>query len=140
MKPETDTAASCGCLPGGSPGAGVAGINPTARRCSPYPDLVPVPGGETFRGTDHPFYPGDGEGPARRVELPAYSIGATTVTNAQFAEFVADTAYVTDAEQRGHSLVFHSQCDEGVNEHGAVVILRARPMKFGWNWMALRNH
>jgi formylglycine-generating enzyme required for sulfatase activity len=53
--------------------------------------------------------PGDGEGPLRAVTLPAFRIGATTVTNAEFAAFVRATAYITDAERLGSSFVFYLQ-------------------------------
>lgn len=51
--------------------------------------------------------PGDGELPRHPVALAEYSIDATTVTNADFALFVDDSAYVTDAEAFGFSAVFH---------------------------------
>lgn len=50
--------------------------------------------------------PGDREGPVRSVHVEAFSIDATAVTNAQLAEFVADSGYVTDAERYGWSFVF----------------------------------
>jgi len=51
--------------------------------------------------------PGDGETPVHEVRLAAFSIDATTVTNAAFARFVADTGYRTESEQFGYSAVFH---------------------------------
>ncbi len=39
------------------------------------------------------------EAPAHRVSVDAFGISATTVTNRQFAEFVAATGYVTVAER-----------------------------------------
>ncbi len=54
-------------------------------------------------------FPGDGEGPVRRVALSPFSIGATTVTNAQFTAFVRATGYVTQAEEAGSSFVFYLQ-------------------------------
>lgn len=50
---------------------------------------------------------GDGEIPVHDVRLPAFDIDATTVTNADFARFVAATHYETDAERFGFSAVFH---------------------------------
>ena len=41
------------------------------------------------------------------VHLPPFSIDTTSVTNAQFARFVDDTGYVTEAESFGFSAVFH---------------------------------
>jgi formylglycine-generating enzyme required for sulfatase activity len=53
--------------------------------------------------------PGDGERPVRNVRVDAFSIGAATVTNRVFREFVAATGYVTDAERCGASYVFYLQ-------------------------------
>jgi formylglycine-generating enzyme required for sulfatase activity len=50
--------------------------------------------------------PGDGEGPVRAVTLDPFWIGATTVTNAEFAAFVDATGYRTGAERFGWSFVF----------------------------------
>ena len=49
----------------------------------------------------------DREGPIREVEVSAFEIATTTVTNAQFSQFVRDTGYQTDAERVGWSFVFH---------------------------------
>ncbi len=49
----------------------------------------------------------DGEVPVHDVELPAFSIDATTVTNEAFGAFVDATGHVTEAEQFGFSAVFH---------------------------------
>ena len=48
----------------------------------------------------------DGESPVRSVEVPAFGIDATCVTNAEFAAFVGETGYVTEAEEFGWSFVF----------------------------------
>ncbi|MYB39167.1 MAG: formylglycine-generating enzyme family protein [Gammaproteobacteria bacterium] len=48
----------------------------------------------------------DGEGPVRAVELDAFLIRPTAVSNAEFARFVADTGHRTDAERFGWSFVF----------------------------------
>src|SRR5690625_6329749 len=50
--------------------------------------------------------PADGESPIRSVQVPAFRIDATCVTNAEFAAFVDDTGYVTEAEEYGWSFVF----------------------------------
>ena len=49
----------------------------------------------------------DHEEPIREVKVEAFEIATTTVTNAQFSEFVRDTGYQTDAERTGWSFVFH---------------------------------
>jgi formylglycine-generating enzyme required for sulfatase activity len=51
-------------------------------------------------------FPADGEGPVRPVTVDPYAIGTTAVTNEQFATFVAETAYVTEAERFGWGFVF----------------------------------
>lgn len=51
-------------------------------------------------------FPEDGEGPVREVQLAPFAIDRHSVTNAQFAEFVEDTGYETEAERFGWSFVF----------------------------------
>jgi formylglycine-generating enzyme required for sulfatase activity len=50
---------------------------------------------------------GDGETPVHMVSLEAFEIDATSVTNDDFAKFVAATGYQTEAESFGYSAVFH---------------------------------
>ena len=70
-------------------------------------ELVAVPHGEYWMGAPPgDGYETDGEGPVHRVELSAFWIAATTVTNADFAEFCDDTGYVTIAERDRWSFVF----------------------------------
>lgn len=57
---------------------------------------VDIPSGRYQIG-DERFYPE--ERPARTVEVAAFNIDATEVTNRQFAEFVDTTGYVTRAER-----------------------------------------
>lgn len=67
-----------------------------------------IPAG-TFSMGD-PFnegYDGDGESPVHEVSVSAFRIGATTVTNQEFAEFVDATGYRTESETYGTSAVFH---------------------------------
>lgn len=67
-----------------------------------------VPGGEFTMGdaTGHRNR-GDGETPLHRVAISALDVDVTTVTNADFARFVEDTGYRTEAERYGFSAVFH---------------------------------
>jgi formylglycine-generating enzyme len=68
---------------------------------------VLVDAGEFLMGSADPLaYPGDGEGPVRRVTLDAFWIDACAVSNAEFARFVEATGHVTTAEQFGWSFVF----------------------------------
>jgi sulfatase modifying factor 1 len=88
----------------GRPGPDRAVVRRPGRKLS---GMVPVPGGRLLMGD--PFdegYPADGETPVHAVELPDFRLDATQVTNAQFATFVKDTGWVTDAEELGVSAVF----------------------------------
>ncbi|EPR75152.1 Sulfatase modifying factor 1 precursor (C-alpha-formyglycine- generating enzyme 1) [Leifsonia rubra CMS 76R] len=49
----------------------------------------------------------DGEVPQHPVTVDAFSIDVTTVTNDNFARFIDDTGYRTEAETFGYSAVFH---------------------------------
>jgi sulfatase modifying factor 1 len=70
--------------------------------------MVLIPGGVFRMGTDSPdAIPGDGEGPPRLVRVRPFLMDRTAVTNRQFAEFVRETGYRTDAERYGWSFVFH---------------------------------
>jgi formylglycine-generating enzyme required for sulfatase activity len=70
-------------------------------------DLVAVSGGEFWMGAPPgDGYESDGEGPVHQVELSAFSIAPTTVTNAEFAAFCDDTGHVTVAERDHWSFVF----------------------------------
>lgn len=71
--------------------------------------MIKIPGGEFMMGTSSKEgFPADGEGPARKVKVNSFFIDQTTVTNAQFSEFVKETGYITEAEQFGWSFVFYS--------------------------------
>ena len=72
----------------------------------PPPRLVPTPAGTFLMGSNGEGSPADGEGPVRAVSLSEYVIDKYPVTNADFAEFVAATSYVTEAERFGWSFVF----------------------------------
>ncbi|WP_169834657.1 formylglycine-generating enzyme family protein [Nocardioides dokdonensis] len=52
-------------------------------------------------------YAADGETPVHEVQVAAFRMDATAVTNVAFATFCKDTGYVTQAEELGVSAVFH---------------------------------
>ena len=58
--------------------------------------MVRIPGGRTLVGSDT-HYPE--ERPARDTDVPPFRIDRTAVTNRDFAEFVAQTGWVTTAEK-----------------------------------------
>jgi len=62
-----------------------------------FTELVEVPAG-SFRMGSTDFYPE--KGPVRTVSVDGFAIEQHPVTNAQFAEFVSATRYVTIAEQK----------------------------------------
>lgn len=67
---------------------------------------APIPGGRAEVGTNRPFIPQDGEGPQRQVPVAPFLMSRTCVTNSQFADFVEETGYITEAERFGWSFVF----------------------------------
>jgi sulfatase modifying factor 1 len=81
-------------------------------------ELSDVPAGTYQIGTDTPLIAADGEGPARRVELPTFEIGRCAVRVREFAHFVEATRYVTDAERIGWSFVFAGEVDAFANVVG----------------------
>ena len=67
-----------------------------------------IPAGTFAMGdAQHDGNPADGERPVHQVQLDAFVIDATSVTNADFARFVDATGYTTEAETFGFSAVFH---------------------------------
>lgn len=74
----------------------VADAQPAAPDSPPAPDMVWIPGG-TFRMGSDDHYPE--EAPAHHVGVDGFWIDRHTVTNAEFARFVAKSGYVTVAER-----------------------------------------
>jgi formylglycine-generating enzyme required for sulfatase activity len=118
MAGEMDTGQKGCCTP--------ARDDAAAARRSPGPALVApfqplptsdIPGGTALVGTANPKIPDDGESPVRRKKIKHFRISTTTVTNAVFQQFVADTGYVTEAERFGWSFVFYSDVPP---DHGAT--------------------
>ena len=63
-----------------------------------HPGMAWIPSGEFTMGTDDPNSMTN-ERPSRRVHVDGFWMDINTVTNAQFAKFVAATGYVTTAEK-----------------------------------------
>ncbi|MFK4808740.1 formylglycine-generating enzyme family protein [Devosia sp. ZW T5_3] len=70
------------------------------------PGRKAIPGGLVDVGTGTPHHLEDGEGPLRQVRIKPFLMDEAAVTNARFADFVAATGYVTEAERFGWSFVF----------------------------------
>jgi len=80
---------------------------PTSRVTASTEGMLSLESGAFLMGSvDEWAYPGDGEGPVRRVKLGGYWIDAHAVSNADFERFVANTGYITEAEEYGWSFVF----------------------------------
>ena len=77
--------------------------------------------------------PGDCEGPVRPVRVDPFRIGATTVTNAEFAAFVRATRHVTDAERFGSSFVFYLQVRKKQRQ-----AIRSHPLGLPW-WLEVQD-
>lgn len=69
--------------------------------------MVRLSGGVFRMGTEGDYgFKADGEGPVHEVELTPFWMDATTVTNAQFQQFVNATGYRTESERFGFGFVF----------------------------------
>src|SRR3954468_5256019 len=79
---------------------------PIARRWSP---LI---GGSFRMGSNDMRFPDDGEGPVREATVTPFAIACYAVSNLQFAAFVRQTGYTTDAERYGWSFVFDELLSE----------------------------
>ena len=104
---------SC-CAPGreaGTPAVATAAVAEPAEpdavaAASATGEMVSLPGGAFTMGSQDEYrYPEDGED-ARPAEVAPFRIDRDAVTNARFAEFVAATSCITDAERFGWSFVF----------------------------------
>lgn len=102
-----DEKKSC-CTPTRAQNAGGAPVDGAPQRSVADFATARVPQGHSFIGTSSPQIPDDGEGPLRKTRHKAFDIGIGAVSNAEFAAFVADTGYVTEAERFGWSFVFWS--------------------------------
>lgn len=72
-------------------------------------EMIYLPGGEFLMGTNaENGFPADGEGPIRKVKIKSFYMDKYAVTNEQFAEFIKETDYKTEAEIFGWSFVFYS--------------------------------
>jgi formylglycine-generating enzyme len=77
-------------------------------------EFISVPGGQFLMGSNDPDANVlDSEGPIRSIDLAGFEISSTPVTNQQFAFFVSQTNFQTEAESLGWSFVFHLLVSEG---------------------------
>ncbi len=79
-------------------------------------EYILIPGGTFRMGTDDApqSVREDGEGPSRKVQITEYYLQKKEVSNAEFARFVEETGYVTEAEKFGDSFVLDILLSEKV--------------------------
>lgn len=132
---DTQTRKSC-CTPARLPHSGRSETVEVARSAvlRVATDAILIPGGQTLVGTRAPQIPDDGEDPMRETRVKPFRIGATTVTNVQFLEFVDATGYVTESERFGWSFVFWAQVPESVGATRGVAEVEWWRRVDGANW------
>lgn len=81
--------------------------------------MVEIPAGPFTLGNDNSD---PNEAPAQQMELPAFSIDAFEVTNADFATFVEATGYITYREQEGSPQNWRAAYAEGKDNHSVVFV------------------
>ena len=99
----------------------------------PFPDMVWIPGGTFMMGSDR-HYPE--EAPAHSVSVGGFWMDAFTVTNEQFARFVAATGHVTLAERPPNPADYPDAKPEMLG--AASVVFRKAPgpvdLRNRYNW------
>ena len=76
---------------------------PYSAYVSPFePETLLLPGGSFLMGSNNGM---EDEKPVHKISVQSFRIGKYEITNAEFAAFVSDTGYRTDAEKAGASQV-----------------------------------
>jgi formylglycine-generating enzyme required for sulfatase activity len=76
--------------------------------------------------------------PRTQRDLPSFRIGRTPVTNAQFAQFVQATGYVTHAEQVGNSNTWRLAYDGPNKTNHPVILVSASDAEAYCHWANTR--
>ncbi len=79
-----------------------------------------IPGGAFTMGSNHQY---PEEAPARRVKVDAFWMDEAPVTNQQFALFVDQTGYVTEAEKVSDLLLYPGMAEEDARA-GSLVFFK----------------
>lgn len=96
--------------------------------------MVRLEAGTFLMGSEDTTFPGDGEGPIRRVRVNPFWIDVYAVSNAEYLAFAEATGYETEAERFGWSFVFHLFLPEGHPPTQAVPTAPWWRKVFGANW------
>lgn len=113
-------------------------MRPEAGRAGdgPPPGMVRIPGGTFLMGSDHHYAE---ERPAHPAQVDPFWMDATTVTNADYAAFVAATGHVTVAE-RPLDPAMYPGADAAMLVPGALVFrmtegpVDTRDISNWWHW------
>jgi len=108
------------CSPTADKGGAPANAGSFASAQRRVDGAVAIPGGRGLVGTQTPGLPEDGEAPLRKTQIKPFLMGATTVTQSDFAAFIDATGYRTEAEHFGWSFVFWSDVPEEIGATQAV--------------------
>lgn len=79
-----------------------------------HQEMILVPSGDFFMGTNEPIILEDAESPERFMHVNSFWLDKYEVSNKKFAKFVEITKYVTDAERFGTSFVLDLMLSEQV--------------------------
>lgn len=93
---------------------------PQIERAPFEPETVLIPAGRFVMGRDAGDGVGVGESPQHTLELPAYRIGRTPVTNAQYAQFVHATRRAVTSETGWQLAVVGQVPPPGREQHPVV--------------------
>lgn len=90
--------------------------------------MVLIEAGAFLMGTgDEDAWQADGEGPVREVRLDSFWMDTCCVTNDEFASFVEETGYVTEAEHFGWSFVFSNQIPKNHRKKAQMISVMGLP-------------
>jgi formylglycine-generating enzyme required for sulfatase activity len=96
--------------------------------------MIEIPGGPFMLGSAT-FEPN--ETPPQEMELPTFFIDQFEVANAEYAQFVEATGYVTGAEEAGTKRNWRTYYEEGKDNHPVVKVSYADAEAF-CEWMGKR--
>ena len=103
----------------------------------PVVELAPIPAGPFLMGDVLGRSPEADTRPAHEVELDAFALARTAVTNEQFAWFVARTGYRTTREVAGHAQVWTRYALPGREQYPVICVNWIDAAAFA-TWAGLR--
>ena len=107
---------------------------PLSFGADPDHNIITIPGGVGYVGTNKPVHVHDEEAPFRDRPIKSFMIDECAVTNARFAEFVDATGYKTEAEQLNNSFVFYGLLNDETDDGNAVAAAPWWRMTAGACW------